>query len=158
MFRKVLYPTDFSGVAAKALEYIKQLKPAGAEEVVVIHVLDQKELRNVSVLGGVTGNYPVNLNEEFKHLEHEHLEKVRNLVDELKAAGFSAKGIVREGNPLAEILKTAEDEAVSVIVIGSTGKSNLQEVIRGSVSEGVIKQSCQPVLVIKRDTHEGGQG
>ncbi|MGI2336290.1 MAG: universal stress protein [Dehalogenimonas sp.] len=150
MFRKVLYPTDFSDVATKALKYIKQLKPAGAEEVVVIHVLDQKELRNVSVLGGVTGNYPVNLNEEFKRLEDEHLEKVRNIVNELKTAGFSAKGIVREGNPLAEILKTADDETVSVIVIGSTGKNNFQEVVLGSVSEGVIRQSCQPVLVIKR--------
>ncbi|KTB48040.1 universal stress protein [Dehalogenimonas alkenigignens] len=156
MFRKVLYPTDFSEVATRALEYIKQLKPAGAQEVVILHILDRKELRNLALLGGVTGNYPIDLNTEFKRLENEHLENVRNIVNELKTAGFSAKGIVREGNPLAEILKTAEDEAVSVIVIGSTGKSNLQETILGSVSEGVIKRSCQPVLIIKRDTRQGG--
>ena len=32
MFRKILYPTDFSAVAEKALEYVKKLKEAGTKE------------------------------------------------------------------------------------------------------------------------------
>ncbi|MDD4874444.1 MAG: universal stress protein [Dehalococcoidales bacterium] len=138
-------------MADKALDYIKQLKPAGAEQVIIIHILDQRELRNLSILGGLTGNYPINLNEELKRLEKEYLENVKNIVEDLKNARFNAKGIVREGIPLKEILKTAEDEDVSIIVMGSTGKSNLEEVVLGSVSEGVIKQSRQPVLIIKRN-------
>ena len=42
MFKKILYPTDFSDVSKKALEYIKQLKEAGTEEVIVLHVLDER--------------------------------------------------------------------------------------------------------------------
>ena len=42
MFEKILYPTDFSDVAKKALKYIRQLKEAGAKEIVVLHVLDEK--------------------------------------------------------------------------------------------------------------------
>lgn len=42
MFKKILYPTDFSDVAAKALDYIKQLREAGSQEVVILHVINQR--------------------------------------------------------------------------------------------------------------------
>ena len=44
MFKKILYPTDFSDVAKSALDFVKQLKDAGAQEVVVLHVIDKSSL------------------------------------------------------------------------------------------------------------------
>ena len=44
MFRKILYPTDFSKDAEKALEYVKKLKETGTEEVVILHVIDGESL------------------------------------------------------------------------------------------------------------------
>jgi nucleotide-binding universal stress UspA family protein len=44
----------------------------------------------------------------------------------------------------------AEEENPSVIVIGSHGKSNLEEMLLGSVSEKVVRKAKHPVLVIKR--------
>jgi nucleotide-binding universal stress UspA family protein len=44
MFEKILYPTDFSDVSKKALDYIKQLMQAGAKEVIVLHVMDEREI------------------------------------------------------------------------------------------------------------------
>ena len=42
MFRKILYPTDFSDMAEKAFDYIKQLKAAGGREVVILHVINRR--------------------------------------------------------------------------------------------------------------------
>ena len=42
MFKKILFPTDFSDVAARALEFVKRLKDSGAEEVVVLNVIEEK--------------------------------------------------------------------------------------------------------------------
>ena len=39
MFRKVLFPTDFSVVSRKALEYVKELKELGTEEIVLLNVI-----------------------------------------------------------------------------------------------------------------------
>jgi nucleotide-binding universal stress UspA family protein len=47
-------------------------------------------------------------------------------------------------------LRVEEGEGVSAIVIGSHGKTNLEEMLLGSVSEKAIRQSRKPVLVIKR--------
>ena len=52
MFEKILYPTDFSNVSKKALKYIKRLKDAGAKEVVVLHVIDEREIESVSQHAG----------------------------------------------------------------------------------------------------------
>jgi nucleotide-binding universal stress UspA family protein len=50
-----------------------------------------------------------------------------------------------------EILKAEEkEENVSVIVIGSHGKSNLEEIFLGSVSEKVSRKCKSPVLIVKR--------
>jgi len=57
---------------------------------------------------------------------------------------------IETGVPLKEILKVEDEEKVSAIIIGSHGKTNLEEMFLGSVSEKVIHRSKNPVLVVKR--------
>ena len=59
------------------------------------------------------------------------------------------------GTPGTEIVNAADAEGVSLIVIGSHGRSNLRDRLLGTVSEYVIKNARQPVLVIKRDAAAG---
>jgi hypothetical protein len=42
-------------------------------------------------------------------------------------------------------------EKVSIIVLGSHGKSDIAEMLMGSVSENVIRHAKVPVLIISRD-------
>lgn len=145
MFGKILYPTDFSDVAVKALEYIKKLKDSGAKEVIVLHVNDERGNESVvRILGGSQFN---KLN--WKKLE-ETKRKLEDIQKELVDAGLKVKLRVETGIPVREILRVEGEENVSVIVIGSHGRSNLEEIFLGSVSEKVIRKSKQPVLVIKR--------
>ncbi len=44
MFAKILYPTDFSDTAGKSLQYLKELRKAGAREVVLLNVIHQRIL------------------------------------------------------------------------------------------------------------------
>lgn len=37
MFKKILYPTDFSDVAVKVFDYIKELKGSGLKTVVLLN-------------------------------------------------------------------------------------------------------------------------
>ena len=144
MFEKILYPTDFSDVAKKALEYITQLKDAGAKEVVVLHVIDQRtldasgELQTKGVLGAIEG------------IEQDAEKNANSVRDKLANLGFKTKVLVEKGNPLREILRIEDEENVSAIVMGSHGKSNVKEMLLGSVSEKVVRKAKKPVLVVKR--------
>ncbi|MBW2443245.1 MAG: universal stress protein [Deltaproteobacteria bacterium] len=145
MFETVLYPTDFSDVAVKALEYIKKLKASGAKEVIVLHVNDIRG--NDSVLR-ILGESQFNKLEKSKREITE--TKLNGIKKELVDAGLKVAVRIESGMPVREILRVEEEENVAVIVIGSHGRSNLEEIFLGSVSEKVIRKSRAPVLVVKR--------
>ena len=111
----------------------------------VLHVNDERGNESVvRILGGSQFN---KLNE--KKLE-ETERKLKVIEKELVDAGLAVKLQVETGIPVREILRVGGEENVSVIVIGSHGRSNLEEIFLGSVSEKVIRKSKQPVFVIKR--------
>ena len=145
MFEKILYPTDFSDVAKKALNFIKQLKSAGAKEVIILHIVD---IRPTSALDwyGVTEG----LMEIEKNLKKKVTNETSSIEKELREEGFKVKVRIEMGIPVKEILSIEEEENISIIVLGSHGRSNISEMFLGSVSEKVIRNAKKPVLVVKR--------
>ncbi|MGD2270238.1 MAG: universal stress protein [Desulfobacterales bacterium] len=146
MFKKILYPTDFSDVSQKALDYIKQLKEAGSKSVIVLHVINQRTIDSLGqhAVGGTKVDQWI---KTVKEVANQSLMKIEK---ELKESGFEVKGKIKVGIPLREILQAEEEEDISVIVIGSHGRTNIEEMFLGSVSEKVIRKCKKPVLVIKR--------
>ena len=68
----------------------------------------------------------------------------------LKDWGFKVSSSVTFGIPIKEILSAEKKEDISFIVIGSHGKSDLEEMLLGSVSDNIIRKCKKPVLVVKR--------
>ena len=143
MFDKILYPTDFSDVSNKALGFVKKLREAGATEVVALHVIDERYLDFIF--------YDA---QKSLAVENELMEKARDdmkaVIDELNRYGFKTKARIETATPFKEILRIEEEEGISLIVIGSHGKSNIEEMLLGSVSEKVVRKAKNPVLVVKR--------
>lgn len=130
IFRRVLFPTDFSDCAAEALSYVKGMKAASLHEVVVLHVREKRK-RNDPDDEATTRN---------------HMERIRS---ELEFFGFSVTSIIAEGNPAEAIDRVAREQDVSLIVIGSHGRSATEDVLLGSVSDAVICRHTKPVLVVR---------
>lgn len=142
MFEKILYPTDFSDVSKKALEYLKKLKQAGEQKVIVLHVIE---------LDPNIEKVPANIKEVLKkELEQTSRNEIEAIAAQLKSAGLDVTVKVEMGSPVKKILEMADEEKVSAIVLGSHGKSNIKEILIGSVSENVIRKSRVPVLVVTR--------
>ncbi|MBN1831612.1 MAG: universal stress protein [Deltaproteobacteria bacterium] len=146
MFKKILYPTDLSDVSLKALDFLKQLRECGSEEVLVLHVIPEQTILTLRAYGEGT----VNVDEFETGLMEKATKSVAEVEAELKKFGYKVKKMINTGFPLREILTTEQEEDISLIVIGSHGKSNLEEMFLGSVSEKVIRKCKSPVLVIKR--------
>ncbi|MDT8358559.1 MAG: universal stress protein [Methanomicrobiaceae archaeon] len=43
LFHKILFATDLSSVSERALGVVKELRASGAAEVVLVHVLDERD-------------------------------------------------------------------------------------------------------------------
>ncbi len=144
MFEKILYPTDFSDVSKKAFDVVMQLKDAGAKEVVVLHVIDSR------FFDAMAWYATKNLADIEVDLVDVVKREIDSIEEDLRKTGFKVRVRIEKGVPASEILRAAKEENVSVIVIGSHGMSNIQEMLMGSVSEKVIRKSENLVLVVKR--------
>lgn len=138
LFRKVLYPTDFSKNSLQGLEFIKHFNKTVTEEIVVLHVQDIRV-----ILPYLKDKLP-----EFNHIDSERLLRIK---EQLTSFGYRVKTILQTGHPITEINKAAAEESVSVIVLGSHGKSSEEGVVVGSVADAIALSHVRPVLIIPRD-------
>ena len=150
MFEKILYPTDFSDVSKKALAFIMGMREAGTKEVVVLRVIDQKRIEYAHGISWAGKDEIKFFDGVNKQLEQEATEELKPIRSKLRAAGFTVKLRVERGVPRVKILEVEKEEDVSVTVLGSHGRSNVAEMLLGSVSEHVIRHCEKPVIVIKR--------
>jgi hypothetical protein len=73
-------------------------------------------------------------------------DRVRDL---LRKDGVAADSVVKEGNPAKAIVEAASENECDLIVLGSHGRTGLDRILMGSVSQQVIVQAKCPVLVAK---------
>ena len=150
MYTKILYPTDFSDCSAKALKHIMKLTEAGTEEVVVLHVLDVRKVETaVSGLVSIGETERRYQDKLLKQMESDAEKKLDEVKDKLENRVMKVDIKIVTGIPFKEILELEKKMGISLIVLGSHGKSNIREMFLGSVSEKVIRKSKKPVLVLK---------
>lgn len=136
MFTRVLHPTDFSDCANAAFQVVKRLKAAGTREVFVLHVQDERVMKDRSA-------------EQLAEFDRHDTERLEQMCRALTLHGLTARPMLQHGIPFRETLKTAEELEPSLIVLGTQGRSALQEVLAGSTFENVIRLSRHPVLAIR---------
>lgn len=67
----------------------------------------------------------------------------------LRSAGFRVETTVQEGDPRGAILDEAAAWNADLIVVGSHGRTGLQRVLMGSVSEAVVRHAPCSVEVVR---------
>jgi nucleotide-binding universal stress UspA family protein len=136
IFQRVIHPTDFSEYADAAFQVVKRLKRMGTEEVIVLHVQDERVMKQRS-----TG--------QISEFDRHDTERLETLCKALSMFGLSARSMLRHGIPFREALKAADEVEATLIVLGSHGRSAVREMLAGSTFENVVRLSRQPVLVIR---------
>lgn len=145
MYEKVLFPTDFSEYTQKTLECIGDIP--GIKDIVLLHVVDATQY---SVYGWThekeVEDAKIRLDEQKQHLEGFGL-KVKWRVE-----------VITSSNVTNEILKIAEEEKVSLIVMNARGKSPVSGLLLGSISMDVIRHTATDVLIMRHKIAEGLEG
>lgn len=142
-FKKILFPTDFSEGALKALPYAAQLVRQFSGKLYLVHVI--YDIANASGL-----HVPhVSLDQMYKELQ-------TGAMAELEKFGYVERKDIKDieyhvlrGVPYEEIVAFAEKNAIDLIVIGSHGRRGIDRVLFGSTAERVVRYSKVPVMTIK---------
>lgn len=139
--KKILFPTKFRELAYESLETLFPLKKAGLEEVVLCNVIVREDVGFVPY-----GGY---LKEEANKLREEAKIRFEDWQKSLSERGIGSKVSVSVGETVHEILKTAEEEHVDMIVIGRKKRVDSTKAFVGSFAHKIIIRSKVPVLVSK---------
>lgn len=86
--------------------------------------------------------------QELKTRGEEILHDVGKVFDSDEKPGIKFRTIMKEGNAADEIVKTAAEEGVDVIVMG-TGKNIVDKRLLGSVSEKVVHSAPCTILLVR---------
>ncbi len=146
MYDPILIPTDGSAQAMNAVEEGVRLATQLGSTVHVLYVIDKFEAKIVPITG----------EQEDKREEYqEHAEEVTGEVAEVATgAGVECVTSVRTGVTHREIINYVEDEGVELVVMGSRGRSNLEEMLLGSTADKIVRAVDIPVTVVHKQPSE----
>jgi nucleotide-binding universal stress UspA family protein len=146
---RVLLAIDDSPCSQAAARAVAgQFRPE-ATEVRVVNVVEWPKDLPASLAftpGPMAAGPTMELEEEIGRRAEELVDVV---VEQLRAAGFTATGAMREGDARHVILEYAEEWRPDVIVLGSHGRTGLDRLLLGSVSENVVRHAPCSVEVVR---------
>lgn len=133
MFEKILFPMDFSLHSLKIIECLGEIP--GIKEVIVLHVVDTDKIAHMEE----TQDSQVK-KAELKLAEHK---------TQLQSMGFNVETLAKVGIPSREIIRTAKENAVSLIAMGARGRSLIRDILLGSVTSDVLRYGNSDVLIMR---------
>jgi nucleotide-binding universal stress UspA family protein len=164
--RHILYATDLSENALHAFAYASSLAHRYDAKITFLHVFNELPDRlDRGVLGYITesrwedikGRYYDDARQSLigKRREHHMLREVLTRFSE--KSGLAAEGdadatgnvIVKTGNPVEEILTTAEEQQCDMVVMGSNGYGTFTDALMGGTVRRVVRHAKIPVLVVR---------
>ncbi len=138
MFETIVWATDGSELADRALEIVKDLAAIHDSKVVAVHVNE--------LMPGRYGGAPVRVDDPDLR------DQIAGQVDELFTAGVNASLEVRTGHRgvAEQIAEAADDLDADLIVVGTHGRGVVGGAVWGSVAKGLCHSSHRPILVVPR--------
>jgi MFS family permease len=138
--RRILVPLDGSDTSEAVLAHARKLAKADGSELVLLQVANS---------AAEIFNDPAIAADDLQTVASADKSYMEALLARLKSEGVMASVEIRQG-PVAEtILEAANDMKVDMIAMSTHGRSGLQKLLMGSVTEWMIKNSPVPVLVIR---------
>ena len=145
---KILVPVDFSQKSEYAVKLAAKM---GRKTECEVHLLHMVELPSGVVDMGAGSNFSIP--ESMMYLRKVK-EKLLDLKERFFEDGCTVKHAIRFQQPYDGIQSYAKKIEANLIIMGSQGVSDFEEMIIGSNTEKVVRTSEVPVIVVKKDSEK----
>ena len=113
------------------------------------------ELAVITVWSALQGDYGIShppgaMLDDVLVAERRHAETtLRDAAHLAETAGVKVRTRLATGNPVERICAYADEIDARLIAVGTRGHGTVASLILGSISNGVIRNACRPVLVVR---------
>jgi nucleotide-binding universal stress UspA family protein len=149
--KKILYATDLTENSAFAFQYALDMALEHGAKIVILHAVEPIP---PMVKGFVD---EVKWEEKIQYEQQVAVEQIKNRITVfckrqakicLPCLELVSATLVRIGHPVDEILKTADEEACDLLILGTHGKGFLKHTFLGSVARSVSDRTRKPVFIV----------
>lgn len=138
--QKIVVPVDFGKNTDKLIEYAIYIANRLSATIHFVHVV--YIYPGDAMLGNVYARDIVD-----KILDSANF-KMSEIIEETGKVLTGCSGVVLDGDPVDEIVKTAKAKDSDMIIISTHGTKGLEKIMLGSVAGRVLKRAHCPVLIM----------
>ena len=155
--KRVLIALDYDKSSAKVAQTGYDMAKAMNAEITLLHVISDPvyySSTEYSPILGLTGSLGVQPSvaesiDRLKEVTQNFLEEEKNRLGDEKI-----QILLKEGDYADTILKTAKKLHASVIVIGSHSSRWLEDIVMGSVTHKVLRNTTIPLFIVPTKKHD----
>jgi universal stress protein E len=140
-YKRLLVPVDFSPSSLRAIRHARNIAPQA--DIVLLHAYEvpfEGRMRYANVDDDIIKHYRIVSRQETSH-------KLDVLCDEAGLLPSKCGQVVLQGDPRMRILEQEQELDCDLIVMGKHGKTLLEELLVGSVTEHILTESQSDVFV-----------
>ena len=146
MFKKILFPVDFSENMNRILPFVTQMAERFGSEIHCVHCLHVSTYFGDMGLGAVyMADFEQNLQQEIKMRLDDYIS------DNLK--GRHVQTAILNGRPGDQLVEYAKKNDIDLVIMGHS-TTGIERAIMGSVAGHVVKYSPAPVMVISPEAFQ----
>ena len=143
--KNILWASDGSEESLNALRWVEVLATRYDANVIALSVFETAKLNPSARADDLRREIDL-IDSEITKKETKRLAQIRNA---LERKGIKAKTHVATGIPHQQIVKTAHDRSIDLIVMGKRGLTAWRKMLLGSTTTAVLREAHAPVLTAR---------
>jgi nucleotide-binding universal stress UspA family protein len=141
--KKVLVPIDFSDYSKSSLKYAVNFAKHFQASLILIYVVEPVIYPPDFSMGQIA------IPAAGLEMDKRAKEELDKLAQKEISSDVSVQKIVKTGKPFIEIIETASEENVDLIIIATHGHTGVEQILFGSTAEKVVRKAPCPVLTLR---------
>lgn len=142
MFKRILFPVDFSEVQEGMIEYVLTTAEKFQSEIFILYVA-----RDLTYFTELDVPHP-SIYSFHQDIQKGAEKKMKEFCDSnFMEKSYSSHILV--GDPATEVVNFIEENGIDLVIMGTHGRQGLNRIVFGSMAEKIARHSPVPILIIK---------
>ena len=149
---KILVACDLSNYSIQAVEYAADMAESVDAELFIVNVINQRDLEMVEKVSQQTDK--ITVSNYIRETRENRSEEIAKVLAASNRDPATYRTVFRTGVPFREILAAIEEEKADLLVMGTKGRTDLEDVLFGTTAQKMFRRCPIPLLSIRMKTND----